>query len=285
MGRAARSVAALVVALLTNLAGSESLAKDPDSHTPVPWSVPDVGALPDNDYGRLVRFGRTLLTATYAHIGPNAADPGKRYAGNNLACSNCHLDAGTKRFGLPLWGLANEYPQYSHQEGREITIVDRVNLCITRSMNGRTIPKDAPEIRAMVAYLDFLSTGIAPGQRLSGHGSGPISTLDRPADPKRGGAIYEKNCAVCHGTNGEGIRNGLPTMALGYLVPPLWGPDSFNTAAGMAHLTNAAPFIYSNMPNGTSYVAPRLSADEAWDVGAFIVSQPRPKKAAVDGRF
>ena len=61
------------------------------------WTVPEVGALPDDDYGRLVRRGRDLVTATYAHIGPEVGDPAKRYAGNNLACGNCHLDAGAKK--------------------------------------------------------------------------------------------------------------------------------------------------------------------------------------------
>jgi cytochrome c len=42
-------------------------------------------------YGRLVRRGRDLITATYAHIGPDVSDPSKRFAGNNLACGNCHL--------------------------------------------------------------------------------------------------------------------------------------------------------------------------------------------------
>ncbi len=62
------------------------------------WTVPEVGALADDDYGRLVRRGRDLVTATYAHIGPEVSDPAKRYAGNNLACGDCHLEAGTKRF-------------------------------------------------------------------------------------------------------------------------------------------------------------------------------------------
>src|ERR1051325_5836578 len=56
------------------------------------WPVPGVGALPDDRYGRLVRRGRDLITATYAHIGPDVSDPSQRYAGNNLACGNCHLE-------------------------------------------------------------------------------------------------------------------------------------------------------------------------------------------------
>ena len=49
------------------------------------WSVPEIGALPHDANGALVRQGRDLVTATYAYIGPNVADALQRYAGNNLA--------------------------------------------------------------------------------------------------------------------------------------------------------------------------------------------------------
>src|SRR5438046_5517306 len=84
------------------------------------WTVPEVGALPNNAYGRLVRRGRDLITATYAHIGPEVADRSKRFAGNNLACSNCHLQAGTKKFGIPLFGLFGEFPRYSARSGAQM---------------------------------------------------------------------------------------------------------------------------------------------------------------------
>ncbi len=153
------------------------------------WTVPEVGALPDDDYGRLVRRGRDLVTATYAHIGPEVGDPSKRYAGNNLACGNCHLEAGTKRFGLPIFGLYDEFPKYSARAGAEITIEERVNSCMTRSMNGRAMPTDAPQMQALVAYIKFLSTGVPPGQRIPGLGAGKIPELDRAADPVRGRAV------------------------------------------------------------------------------------------------
>ena len=81
--------------------------------SPKIWTVPEIGALPDDAYGRLVRRGRDLVTATYAHIGPEVADPAKRFAGNNLACGNCHLQAGTKKFGMALFGLYWMFPLYS----------------------------------------------------------------------------------------------------------------------------------------------------------------------------
>ena len=285
--RIARPAALLAAALLAGpfLQSTPSCAQAP-AHAPDPfWNVPDVGSLPDNEKGRLIRRGRDLITATYAHIGPEVTDPAKRYAGNNLACRNCHLDAGTKKFGNPLWGLKDRYPHYNAEAGAPISLEERLNGCMTRSMNGRPLPLDAPEMRAMVAYIDFLSRGVKPGEELSGYGSGHMAELDRAADPQRGQGIYKQTCAICHGTNGEGLRRSLPTTDLGYMVPPLWGADSFNNAAGMNRLTTLANFVHFNMPNGTSYVMPRLSVEDAWDVAAYVVSQARPQKANTDKDF
>jgi thiosulfate dehydrogenase len=50
----------------------------------------------------------------------------------------------------------------------------------------------------------------------------------------------------------------------------------------MARLITAANFAHSNMPDGVDYLYPRLSPVEAWDVAAYIVSQPRPHKAGAE---
>jgi thiosulfate dehydrogenase len=252
---------------------------------PTIWTVPEIGALPNNAEGRLVRSGRDLITATYAHIGPEVSDSAKRFAGNNLACGSCHLEAGTKKFGIPLFGLFGDFPAYSARQGAEITIEDRINSCMERSMNGRSLPVRAHEMRAMVGYIKFLSTGVPPGQRVPGLGVGKMPELDRAADPVRGEPIYAAKCLTCHGTNGEGIRRSLPATDLGYAVPPLWGNDSFNDGAGMVRLMTAANFIHFNMPHGTDYLNPQLSVEEAWDVAAYIVSQPRPHKPGLDKDF
>ena len=235
------------------------------------WTVPEVGALPDNEQGRLVRRGRDLITATYAHIGPEVPALADRYAGNNLACGNCHLEAGTKKFGLALFGLYGEYPRYNARSGEEISIEGRVNGCMLRSMNGHTLPLDAPQMQAIVAYIKFLSTGVPPGQEVPGLGVGKMPELIRAAEPSR-----------CHGPDGAGVRRSIPSVDLGYIMLPLWGSDSFNDGAGMARLITAANFVHFNMPHGTDYLDPQLTAEEAWDVAAFMISQPRPHKAGLD---
>jgi thiosulfate dehydrogenase len=255
------------------------------SRSPSIWTVPEIGALPDDANGRLVRRGRDLVTATYAYIGPEVPDRAKRFAGNNLACGNCHLQAGTKKFGIPLFGIFDEFPHYSARSGTVITLDERLNSCMTRSMNGRALPQHSPEMLALVAYIEFLSTGVPRSEVLPGIGVGSMLELDRAADPERGRMIYMKACPACHGVDGKGIRRSLPTVDLGYLIPPLWGSDSFNDGAGMARLITAANFIHFNMPHGADYLNPQLTSDAAWDVAAYMISQPRPRKAGLDKDF
>jgi thiosulfate dehydrogenase len=256
-----------------------------DASGPAIWTVPEVGALPDDANGKLVRRGRDVITATYAHVGPEVPNPARRFAGNNLACSNCHLHAGTVKFAAPLFGLYGAFPAYSARLGAEITIEQRIDSCMLRSMNGRALPVDDPDMQAMVAYIKFLSTGVPAGKRLPGLGVGTMPELARAADPARGQGIYANTCVACHGGHGEGIRRSLPSVDLGYMMPPLWGNDSFNDGAGMARLITAANFIHFNMPQGVDYTNPQLSPEDAWDVAAYVVSQPRPQKAGLDRDF
>ncbi len=123
------------------------------------WVAADVDALPDDAWGRAVRYGRDLIVETASLIGPEVADPTRRYAGNNLNCQNCHLEAGTKRFGNPFQGVYAVFPTYSSRSGQVATIEDRVQGCMTRSMTGRPLPPDGPEMSAIVAYLRFLPEG------------------------------------------------------------------------------------------------------------------------------
>src|SRR6266702_3415005 len=279
--RASIIVSALVIGWWGGSGAVKSRGQDASVGAAI-WTVPEIGALSNDASGRLVRRGRDLITATYAHIGPEVADRAKRFAGNNLACGNCHLQAGTKKFGIPLFGLFGEFPLYSARLGAEITIEDRFNSCMTRSMNGRPLPASAPEMRAMVAYIKFLSTGVPRGQRLPGLGVGKMPELDRAADPVRGQSGYANICAGCHRSDGAGIRRSLPSTDLGYMMPPLWGGDSFNDGAGMARLITAANFVHFNMPHGADYLNPQLTAEDAWDGAAYMISQPRPAKAGLD---
>ena len=115
------------------------------------WNVPDVKKLGDDAWGKLVRLGRDLTSKTPELIGPEVADVGRRYAGSNLTCQNCHLEEGAKKFGLPYAGVFGDFPQYRAREGEVGTIEDRINGCMIRSMNGRALPLDSIEMKAMAS--------------------------------------------------------------------------------------------------------------------------------------
>jgi hypothetical protein len=58
------------------------------------WPLGDIALVRADPFGVLVKYGYTLFTDTANQIGPTVADPARRFAGNNLACGNCHLQAG-----------------------------------------------------------------------------------------------------------------------------------------------------------------------------------------------
>ncbi len=267
--------------LIFCLAGSLAYNVDAASAKPL-WQKPDIDTLPDDDWGRAVRYGRDLVSKTSSLIGPEVADPEQRYAGNNLNCQSCHLEAGTKEYGLPFQGVYADFPNYRARSGTVATIEERVQGCMVRSMNGKPLPPGGPEMTALVAYLKFLSTGHAVGMPTPGRGAGSMPELTRAADPRHGAVVYAAACAACHGQNGQGQRVGKAGDAQGYLFPPLWGQDSFNNGAGMNRLIVAANFIHANMPNGADWQHPAVSVDNAWDLAAFINVQPRPQKTDLE---
>lgn len=249
------------------------------------WKAPDINKLPNDKYGQTVRQGKALLEQTYKFIGPEVADPAKRYAGNNLACVTCHVDAGGRKFGNPWVGTFVSFPQYRGREDAISTTEERINGCMERSMNGRKLPLDSPEMKAMVAYMHFLSTNIPVGAKVEGTGVLRLKLMDRAADPVAGKQVYMTYCVACHGAEGQGVRRGKVGDADGYQFPPLWGPDSYNNGAGMSRGILAAGFIKGNMPSGTTHAKTVLSDEQAFDVAAFINSQPRPVKANLEADF
>jgi thiosulfate dehydrogenase len=243
------------------------------------WKAPDISTAGEDPFGQLVKYGHALFSNTANELGPAVSDPVKRFAGNNLTCQNCHLQAGTQPYAMPMLGVWGQFPQYRGREGAVATLEDRVNGCMERSMNGRPLPLDSREMKAFSSYMRWLSTGIPDGAKLHGAGTLRIKEPDRAADPGRGAEIYAKTCAACHGADGSGQR---AQTGLGYQFPPLWGPDSYNNGAGMTRLLTAAGYALHNMPLGTRFDSPLLTDDEAYDVAAYMVSQKRPEKANLE---
>jgi thiosulfate dehydrogenase len=269
MTRVSRSLFVGMLLAAALIKADHLLARDLVTVDLTQWSLPDLAAVGDDPFGRLVKYGHALVTNTANEIGPTVADPNKRFSGNNLACQNCHLQAGTQPYAMPLTGIWGQFPQYRGREGAVATIEDRINGCMQRSMNGRPLPH-SNEMKAFTAYMRWLSTGIPTGASLIGAGTLRIKEPARAADPSRGASVYADVCSVCHGADGVGQR--APYGAV-YQIPPLWGPDSYNNGAGMNRVLTAAAYAMHNMPFGATFTNPVLTDEEAYDVAAYIVTR------------
>ena len=214
--------------------------------------------------GDLVALGYKIVTETYAVIGPDVAQSARRFSGNNLSCQNCHLNAGTVRSGLPLVGVFRQFPWISPDGKREVTLRDRLNECMTHSMDGKPLPHDSREMNALVAYMKFI-------------GGPPAEPAPMPKPPT----------GRCR-TRRRGLRR------LRHL-PPGGGPGArIGSAPTPRAIVSAALGSGSQLGRrhelcldcrqvrDAQHAArcrskhPQLSVQEAWDVAAYLHAQQRP---------
>lgn len=237
------------------------------------WKHPDTALIKSQPNADEIKYGYTLLTETSTHPDTRA------YVGNALACTSCHQNEGTKKYGLPYIGVTKSYPQYRGRENREVSLAERINGCFERSMNGKPIPEDGKEMKAMIAYMDFLSRDAVKDQK--GMTVPKFEGPDRRADVNAGQDVFTRYCQSCHGADGQGYTAMASTNGT-MTVPALWGNKSYNNGAGTARLLTAAPFIQSNMPLGVHWNNPFLTDDQAYDVAAYVNSHPRPQMAGLE---
>lgn len=237
------------------------------------WLLQESPDLDANGNEVSVEYGRALIRETSVLMGPNHEDPAMRLSGSNLDCSSCHLDSGTKPGTLSLLGASSRYPRFSGRDGVEGDLLDRINGCMERSMNGTKLSRDSAELRSMAAYVESLGNQFAAmgATRREANEPEAFNEPARAASPEAGQLVYEQRCQVCHGEDGLGLQATLDIRE-GYLFPPLWGPDSFNDGAGMHRVLTAANFIKARMPLGQA----DLTDDQAFDVAAYINSKERP---------
>ncbi|CAN5585284.1 hypothetical protein BH11BAC5_BH11BAC5_15360 [soil metagenome] len=234
------------------------------------WHSPDTATLASMPGGDLIKYGRELIANTAAYLGPK----GKvAHISNGMNCGNCHLDAGTRMNGNNFASVAFTYPRFRMRSGKKESIQFRIEDCMMRSLNGKSLDSSSKEMKAMVAYINWLGKGVTATTVIKKDPELPF--IDRAASVKNGAAVYALRCTTCHGANGNGLAKPDST---GYIYPPLWGPNSYNTSAGNYMLSRLAGFVKHNMPYTLTPQAPVLTDEEAWDVAAFINSQKRPVK-------
>lgn len=262
-----------LVAFFTPKPKEATTAEKSNTDTVQYWLAADLFEEHDTIKLRELQYGKELIAHTAQYLGPKGS---VMAISNGMNCQNCHLDAGTRVFGNNYGSVASTYPKFRARSGSVESVFKRVNDCFERSLNGNILDSNSRELQAMIAYIQFIGKNVPKGKKAAGSGLKELGFLDRAADPKHGRLVYEGKCQSCHQANGEGQ---LQPDGVAYSFPPLWGSRSYNDGAGLYRLSNFAKYVKYNMPQGVHFDAPQLSDEEAWDVAAFVNSQPRPHKA------
>jgi thiosulfate dehydrogenase len=216
---------------------------------------PQQTALMNPQQEELIHQGKLIFDETPKYAGS--------YVGNKLACSDCHIQSGTAAYAAPMVDLAGLFPMFNKRAGHTISLQNRIQECFARSEAGRPVPEDSGEMKALVAYVNWLSQDGVKGKSYKGRGFVKLPLLT--ADSVSGKSVYASQCAGCHGGDGAGVPPVLPAV---------WGPDSYNDGAGMNDPAKMAAFVFHNMPQNHPGT---LTAQQAWDVSAYIHTMPRPK--------
>lgn len=268
------AVAGYFAALPASAAGANSAAA-PEGGTAIApfrpenkdFTPPDPHSIPSSEFGAIVKKGQDIFMRPGKYA--------KGYVGNSLNCASCHLDAGRRPGASPLWAAYVLYPAYRSKNKRVNTLAERLQGCFRYSMNGIAPPADSETIVALQSYMYWLAQGAPTGVKLAGQGFPRLDKAAEEPDYIRGKQVYGRNCALCHGVEGQGQKAEGKTV-----FPALWGDDSFNWGAGMHSVSTAAAFIKANMPLGKAHP---LTDQEAWDVARYMNSHERPQDPRYEG--
>lgn len=221
---------------------------------------------------KLVKYGKELIAHTSEYLGPKGS---VLQTSNGMNCQNCHLNAGTQPWGNNYFAVQANYPKFRERSGSVENQIKRVNDCFERSLNGKALDSTSREMKAILAYIKWVGSDVPKKTTPRGAGIFKIKGLKRANDPEKGRIVYEQKCQSCHQANGEGL---LAENGKSYTYPPLWGKNSYNHGAGLYRISNFAGYVRYNMPLGATFERPQITDEEAWDLAAFVNSQPRPTK-------
>lgn len=244
------SVSLMIVALyLSNISVSLAL------------QVPNITTLKNrsqlDDYYSNVVLGYNIVndTQTYA----------RRFVGNKLNCTNCHREAGTLPWQLPL-NVAGIYPLWRSKNAQMTDLTLMIRECFVYSHNGVMPPANAPEVIAIKTYINYLSINQVIGQSPRGRGISTLPETIYEPNSVNGQIVYQQQCTTCHGDDGQGHNK----------YSPIWGIQSYTSGSAMNNVPLAAGFLKTKMSQMTNS---NLSVQQAFDVAAYLNIQTRPVDA------
>lgn len=169
--------------------------------------------------------------------------------GDKDSCMSCHAD-GSDANGVSFIGITSEYPQYDERVDAVITLQEKINNSIVRTLNGEKLDYDGEEMRAIIAYMTYISKG---------------QDYEDYQDEKIVEDIPEPDL-----DNGEKLFD----EKIGDIAPQLWGEHSFSDGSQMTRMSVLTNYIKNNLPEDDPG---SLSDQEAADIAGFALSQDRPE--------
>ncbi len=238
----------------------------PEQASGIAHAPPSLDDVPDGPLGKAILRGYELTNNTSEVLRAEAStvEDGEQRV-NQLSCTSCHAGAGMDENSSSMVGVSAVYPMYIPRSGEIVTLEERINGCMVRSMDGEMFAEDDEDLDAMVAYLTYISEGIPVGADLPWRHRNTLDDLPTPSVDD-GEALYNQSCIACHAGDGSGTGSNTG--------PALWGDGSFNDGAGIARMSKMAGYIQNNMPVGAENT---LTDQEASDLAAFILSRDRPE--------
>jgi len=177
-------------------------------------------------------------------------------------CAVCHGDDGQGRVGAT---LAKDWPSIRPDLHLRAVITNGVpGSAMPPWSQGNGGPLDEAKIDALVAYISSWETGGSrsiPAASTLAPRSGITPVPGIEGDPNNGALLFERNCAVCHGQNGEGRIGATLAKDWSSIRPDL-----------RIRTTIAEGIAGTAMPAWSQAYGGPLAADEIEDLVAYVAS-------------
>lgn len=167
---------------------------------------------------------------------------------SELSCMSCHSD-GSGTNGVSFVGVVSEYPQYNERTGTVITLAEKINRSISRTLNSEELDYEGEEMRSIIAYLNYISEG----ESYEEHRNEEIADILEP-DLDNGKRLYN-----------DELKN---------TAPALWGDDSFTDGSNMSRMSVMTNYVKNYLPVDESGT---FSDQEASDIAGYVLSKDRPE--------
>ncbi len=246
----------------------------------------------DVRWAQNILYGRAIMYDTYYTVGEGRRDGLPPLAkGHIMNCTNCHAAEGTMPYAWPFFRTLTHFGLAENGDKGELfgnlgyyrdTRV-RIRDCSRHCGGVVEIPPDSKEMEALVAWVTAVRDGIYEGEgilipefktkadvdKIPGARVPVFSNIGQmKSDPKKGEALYEDQCASCHGSDGRGLWY----EGRGYTIPPLSGEGALSSAGGPVMVPVGAAFLKFNMPLAHDHL---MIEQEALEIMGYVSTMPR----------